>query len=89
MSEVKRPRRHFLSKRRDALERCDTALAGVWQSKQEAEPGVALAADFPHRSLLASAGYTTIEDIDGADEAELVRAGLNNRQARAVLAALA
>jgi hypothetical protein len=62
----------------------------VWVNKQEAEPGVLLPATFPSLSVLSTAGYTTVEDLDGADTHELRRAtGMSQRQAEAVLAALA
>lgn len=85
---VKRPRRYYLGKRQQANERGDISVADVWRAKQEAEPGTALAATFPHRSKLEPLGYTTTEDIDGANEEELMSAGLTRREAAAVLAAL-
>lgn len=87
MAEFKRPRRYYLAKRRAArvLQQNDEQ---VWQAKQEAEQGTALAGTFPHRAILATLGYTTIEDIDGADADELRRAGLTARQAEDVLGAL-
>lgn len=87
MADVKRPRRFYLHKRLQARDECDDSER-VWQAKQEAEPGTALPADFPLNSELAASGYTTVEDIDGADEDELVKINLTSRQARAVLAAL-
>lgn len=87
MAEVKRPRRFYLHKRLQARDECDDSER-VWQAKQEAEPGVVLPAGFPLKTELAAAGYTTVEDLDGADEGELVKINLTSRQARAVLAAL-
>lgn len=49
----------------------------------------ALPATFPALSKLTAAGYTTKEDLDGADDTELVEAGLNHSEARAAIAALA
>lgn len=89
MSEIRRPRRYYLLKRLVAGEFCEEHLAQVWRSKQEAQPGTVLPADFPSLSKLQLKGYTTQEDIDGADEAELASAGLKTNEARAVLAALA
>lgn len=87
MGEVRLPRRYYLAQRLRARE----ALLeeGVWQAKQEAEPGTELAADFPSAAALEAAGYTTVEDLDGADVAELRRAGLTRRQAETVIAAVA
>lgn len=65
-------------------------LESVWKSKQEAQPGTALPATFPFLSDLADAGYTTREDLDGADEYELKRiALLDAYSAQAVLYAYA
>jgi len=87
-ASVKTARRYYLGKRRKALEVQDNALADVWRAKQEAEPGQALALTFPHRSKLEALGYTTVEDLDGANQDELISAGLLRREAAAVLAAL-
>ncbi len=81
-------RRYYLSKRRQAEEAGDRALAAVWQSKQLSEPGEALPDTFPSREQLAPAGYTTFEDLRGASTEELVNAGLPLYEAAAALAAL-
>lgn len=88
MSEIRRPRRYYLLKRLVAEDFCDETFVEVWRAKQEAEPGTALPSDFPVLSKLSAKGYTTREDLDGADEAELASAGLKTNEARAVLAAL-
>lgn len=88
MAEVKSLRRFYLHKRLEARIYQDSDLDTVWQAKQEAQPGSALAANFPHRSTLVSVGYTTSEDLKGADEEELIRASLTPRQAKDVIAAL-
>lgn len=89
MSALGSARRYYLAKRHAAAERCDTALAMVWRGKQEAEPGEALAEDFPYADRLETAGYTTDTDLDGADSAELVEQGFTTREAEAILAAAA
>jgi hypothetical protein len=81
------PRRYCLSKRRAASLSGRDAAAAAWQAKQEAEPGTPLPSTFPFRTRLAELGYVAREDLDGADEQELNRAGLGLRQARAVLTA--
>jgi hypothetical protein len=83
-------RRYYLLKRLDALTSSDTYdLAITWQAKQEAVSGIDLPSDFPHLSSLQSVGYSTEEDLAGADAAELVEnVGLNTAQASAVLTAL-
>ena len=60
---------------------------GVWRAKQEAEPGTPLPATFPALAALSAVGYTTAEDVRGADELELRKAGLSINDARAVVAA--
>lgn len=88
MADIRVPRRHYLNKRYAALLYDDVEQANIWQAKQEAEPGTTLGGSFPLKSTLAPLGYTTIEDLQGADEAELMRAGLTKAQAAEVLAAL-
>jgi hypothetical protein len=83
-----RVRRYYLLKRLAAARRYDSALAGAWQGKQEAEPGVPLAADFPYRSRLVAVGYSTTEDVSGASTEELQQSGFTPREAAAVLAAI-
>lgn len=89
MSTLGSARRYYLAKRHAAAERCDTALESVWRGKQEAEPGEALAADFPYHARLVAAGYETYEDLDGADSDELVEQGFSTREAAAILTAAA
>ncbi len=85
MSEFKTKRRFYLLKRLAAKAEQEP-IEGVWRHYQEAETGTALAASFPSRAALVAAGYSTLQDIDGADAAELQRnAGLTSRQATAAL----
>lgn len=88
MATTGTPRRFYLHKRLEARIEF-SSLEPVWQAKQEAEPGTALPADFPHLTELTALGYTTHEDLDGADESELERAGLTLRQSKIVIAAFA
>lgn len=88
-TEFKTKRRFFCLKRIAARADGDP-LEGAWRHHQEQESGTALAATFPSRAALAAAGYSTQEDLDGADAAELRKnAGLSTQQAAAVLAGLA
>jgi len=88
MADVESVRRYYLCKLNH--ERENDGEEGYWRTKQQAEPGTALPAGFPFLSTLAGCDYSTIEDLDGADSAELVRwVGLNSRQADNVIAALA
>ena len=80
-------RRFYLHKRIDDRQN-DVDASMIWQGKQEAIPGTALPTDFPHLSVLAEIGYTTTDDLDGADADELRKAGLTPAQAEQVIAAL-
>lgn len=83
-------RRYYLLKRLATAERHDFAISSVWQAKQEAESGTALPATFPHLSTISACGYTTEEDLDGADAGELIQyVGLNSQEAAAVISAAA
>lgn len=82
------PRRYYLLKRlfcrQQALEE------EVWIAKQAEHPGTDLPASFPFHNQLSSAGYTTVEDLDGASPDELNEfVGLSRRDFDAVTAALA
>lgn len=82
------PRRYYLLKRYAAKARRDP-LEGTWRAKQEETAGAALPHDFPSRAKLVAAGYSTAEDLRGADAAELMtNASLSRREATAALAAL-
>lgn len=85
--EIKSVRRFYLLKRRRARELCEP-LEGAWQAKQEAEPGAALPATFPYLTELAEHGYTTVQDLDGANVTELGELGFSTLAAEAILAAL-
>jgi hypothetical protein len=88
VSDVNRPRRYYLLKRHAADAAGDLLLAAVWHSKQESETGTSLPADFPSRAALVAQGYSTAEDVHGADANELSRTvALNARQASTVIAA--
>jgi len=86
MTTIARARRYYLLKRQVAAASREP-ISSIWQAKQEEEPGTALPADFPSLIALRRAGYTTVEDIDGADANELRQAGVGD--AEAVLAAVA
>lgn len=81
-------RRYYLGKRRDALALGDKALSYVWRSFQEAPYWPDLPADFPGRTALVAGGYTTVRDLDGATEDELVDVGLSRSDAAAALVAM-
>lgn len=81
------PRRFYLRKRLASRMSRD-GFEGVWHAKQIELPGVPLAVSFPFRAELAAAGYVAREDLEGADSRELQQAGLSQREAAAVLAAL-
>jgi hypothetical protein len=90
VGDINTARRYYLLRARAAAKIGDSALASTWRTKQAGVEGEALPDDFPHASALAAVGYTTREDLDGADEDELAHdAGLGLRAAQAILAALA
>lgn len=87
---IKTHRRYCLLKRLRAKRNQETALEAVWQGKQEAAPGDSLPTDFPLLSYLIAAGYSTTQDLDGADADELADAGgFTARESQAIFAALA
>jgi hypothetical protein len=89
MGLLKIYRRYCHRMRMNARATGEGQLEGVWRYKQEAQPGVALPAKFPFLAELALGGYTTIEDLDGADTYELQRiAKLAKADAETVLTAL-
>ena len=98
MAEIRTARRYYFLSRLAAYHRDEPALEAVWRAKQEEQnlkaDGVTLVSelpsDFPSRAALVAGGYLAVEDLDGADCKELWdNAGLNERQARAVIAAAA
>lgn len=88
MSEIRRPRRYALFKRREARELCLPALDSHWANEQQSSAGVPLPADFPFRAKLVGRWYTTWEDLDGADVEELLEEGFRPREAAAIFRAL-
>lgn len=83
------PRRYALLKRLYWRRMCEPDLEGVWRSKQEALPGTSLPEGFPLAARLAAEGYTTTEDLNGADKRELAAAGFSPQEAQEILSALA
>jgi hypothetical protein len=85
---IRNYRRYCLLKRQWATNNEETAMASLWQAKQEAESGSDLPATFPFRERLAACFYTTSEDLDGADVAELADLGaFTTREAQRILTA--
>lgn len=81
-------RRYYLLKRL-ASARIQSDLASTWRAKQEAEPATALPSTFVLRDRLVAAGYSSKEDLHGADAEELRASGFSARDAKAILAAWA
>jgi len=79
-------RRYCLLKRLDARAH-DTGFEDYWHKRQIDEAGTAFPADFPLIAELAPVGYLALEDLDGADECELIDAGLEPAYARRVIEA--
>ena len=88
-AQIRSARRYYLLKRLAARVSGDSALELTWQSKQEGEGGIGLPPDLPSYTTLVAAGYSTVQDLDGADTDELASIGIRNRQADRVFAALA
>lgn len=83
------PRRYWLLKSRACAARGEEGLALAFLSKHRDAPGTALPDDFPSRPALVAAGYTVLEDLQGATVEELVEdAMLSRRDAELVLAAV-
>lgn len=89
MSErsVSNHRRYCFLQYRAALPYSDDSEQ-VWDGKRRTLLGTDIPATFPARAALISAGYVVLEELRGADETELTRAGLSSQQAAAVVAAL-
>ena len=66
---MRSPRRYYLLKLLSA--RRLGREEGVWRSKLLEYPGTDLPSSFPYRAALVAAGYTTVEDVDGATPLEL------------------
>lgn len=67
-------RRYLLLKMLSAYRNQLPHIAAVWRSQLQELSGTLLPTNFPLRSELAIAGYTTREDFAGATAAELVEA---------------
>ncbi len=83
---MRSPRRYYLLKLLSA--RRLGREEGVWRAKLLEYPGTELPSTFPSRTALIAAGYTTIEDVDGATPLELaLYARLPTTAANAVILA--
>lgn len=90
MGEVRNPRRFYLLKAQFIGDNVETdVLQRVWWGKQEALAGTAIPPTFPFRADLDAIHYRALEDLDGADQQELINQGLAYFKAKAVLAAFA
>lgn len=81
------PRRFYLAKRIAARQvDGEFGLTKVWQHHQEQQPHTLLPDDFPVKAKLVAAGYTALEDLEGASAEELRDwASLSHREAQAAL----
>lgn len=87
---VESARRFYLLKAQTHADRLEWGQALAFYGKQEAMSATALPLTFPLLSQLSAAHYTTVEDLTGADVAELRRrVQLKTSEAQAVLKALA
>lgn len=88
LSLVENQRRYCLLMSQAHGDAGDRGLSLAFLGKQQDIVATALPDGFPHREALAAANYTAVDDLDGADVAELVRrARLLTTQAEAVLRA--
>jgi len=87
VAEVTSHRRYCYLRYRWAY-RNDDEIWFSWDARRQQLPGTALPASFPARATLTAAGVLALEEIQGADESELLLTGLSSSQAAAVLAAL-
>lgn len=75
-------------KKFETADHYEWVLSAFWRHKQETADGTPLPDGFPAKELLEAAQYEALEDIDGADVAELrLRANLQPSTAQAVIAA--
>lgn len=90
MGDVNSARRFYLLQAQFLEgDRNSESLKQVWWGKQEGQPGTAFPAGFPFQAELIAAHYKALEDLNGADQEELINQGLKFFQAKAVLAAFA
>lgn len=89
MAEINNPRRYCLLKARYHDLTAELGLRDGFYGKQESIAGTPLPLTVPHQDKLTAAHYKAVEDLTGADVAELVAQGLTNGEATAVLKSLA
>jgi hypothetical protein len=83
-------RRLYLKNRKLTAQAGEFAISSLWQYRQEEQAGTPLPDGFPLKTELAAAGYSTREDLEGADADELVEwAAVSSLDAKAILAAYA
>lgn len=84
-------RRYLLLKRATQKALGNSHMEGVWRAAQEAVlPATPLPTNFPYLSVISIAGYTTREDLNGADVHEVERvAKISHQDAVVVIAAFA
>jgi len=83
------PRRYYLLQALEAKRRFEDGLWFTMRGRQQEIAGTALPPSTVRYDLLTAAGYLAIEDIRGARAEELIKvAGLNRREADAVIAAV-
>ncbi len=89
MQGVNNLRRYCLLMAYDARLRGEAGLEWALRGRQQETAGTALVTSWPSYAQLIAAGYTTREDLDGADSRELITlARLNRAQAEAAIARL-
>lgn len=89
-TEFRHPQRYYLRKwqSREFDSRVELGIGAAYLAKHDELGGMPLPAEVPYQDLLAEAHYTSCEDFDGTDAAELITyAGLTAKQAAAVIRA--
>lgn len=88
-SQINNPRRAALLESFVQDAALDRGYAAALRHNHASLPGTPLAANFPALSKLQAAGYTCVEDLDGANEDELIKyvPGITWNEANAAIAA--
>lgn len=83
-----RSHRRYLFLKARALLAAGEPTYSVFDAKRLDLPGTVLPLTLPYRSAVIAAGYLVLEELQGADAAELTKAGLTPQQAARVVAAV-
>lgn len=82
---IKTVRRYRFIKQKLGEEISHSALGPTWQKIRLDTPGTEFPVDLPWQQELLNADYLVLEEVDGAPEEELVKAGLSRKQAQDIV----